>query len=109
MIYTAPIEEINEIKHGDVIIGTDKQLYLVNDSINNSDIVDGCEICCFYNKTRNCCNYELFKNIICDYNKLPRHHSCVCGIILFDFCKITLIDKEPHLRCYTFKKIKNGI
>lgn len=110
MIYKAPIDNKVIMKHGDIIIGCDNQLYLVSDSINSGRTY-GCSSCSFYkydaSTCRKYCREDLFSAFILGGNPITKHHSCICGGLLMDFCKKD--NETDKCRCYSLIKIQAQI
>ena len=110
MIYKSPIDNKLIMKHGDIIIGCNNQLYLVSDSINNEKAY-GCSSCCFYKydasvgKIR--CREDLFTAYILGGNPITKHHSCICGGLLMDFCRKD--NDTDKCRCYSLINIQAQI
>lgn len=110
-IYKALLKDNTLLVHGDIIIGTDNNMYEVMDAISSN--TSGCGSCCFYNLESHRCKRQEFRDIIVKSNYYLNVNDCICAQYLIDFCHDVLVGKEGKkywkTRQYCFKKLYKGI
>ena len=110
-IYKALLKDDTLLVHGDIIIGTDNNIYEVMDAINSN--THGCGSCCFYDLKSHLCKRQEFRDIIVKSNYYLNSGDCICAKYLVDFCHDVLVNKKGSkfwvTRQYCFKKLYKGI